>query len=97
MLSDDSVKEAVEPYTRGLADILAYDVVSYRYVGDDPKTYVGRLASNVQAVDPSMVFRSHVEGYEEDLDHIDPSPDTYKLMNAVRELHERLSALEALQ
>ena len=96
--SDVRAKEDVKPYTRGLEDILAYELFSYRYAPEmnlGERTYIGRMADRVKVIDPSMVVLSPFQGMGyDDLETIDSTPDMYKLMNAVKTLHERISALE---
>lgn len=98
--SDARSKEAIKPYTRGLADILAYEPISYRYKAAmqlGSRTYIGRLAGAVKAVDPSMVHVSPIQGMGfDDLETIDSSADLYKVFNAIKTLHERIEALELL-
>jgi hypothetical protein len=97
--SDVRMKRNVQPYTRGLSDILAYKPVSYQFTketGEGDKVYVGRLAHEVKAVDPSMVMLApqQTKGYS-DLETIDSNADMYKVFNAIKALHERIEALEA--
>jgi hypothetical protein len=93
VLSDPRLKTVEADYTRGLEDILAYRPITFRYKNDPDHVYVGRLSTDVKAVDPSMIFITSNEDYN-DLEAIDGTPDKYKIINAIKTLHQRLAALE---
>ena len=92
--SDIRVKKDIKPYSRGLSDILAYEPIAFRYDNDDPKVYVGRSAQAVREVDGSMVYTRDHMGID-DFQFIDVNPDIYKVFNAIRTLHDRISDLES--
>lgn len=92
VLSDISVKRNIVDYTRGLDDILKYRPIAYQYVGDeDDRVFVGQVAQEVELIDPSMILIN-----KDGLKMIDGTPDIYKLVNAVKTLHERIARLEAM-
>jgi hypothetical protein len=92
IVSDERTKTNIEPYTRGLADILAYQPVKYHYVKevdpDESHVYIGRLSQHVAAVDPDMILPSvlKIEGME-GLTTINQQSDIYKVFNAIKTLH----------
>jgi len=106
-VSDARTKRDVEPYTRGLADLVKLKPVSYRYNGlgnttDDGELRYGLTAQDAQPFIPECVRPTHRmpryggdDPYLPDQLSLHPEPLTYALINAVRELSERLAAVEA--
>jgi cytoskeletal protein CcmA (bactofilin family) len=109
--SDARIKEVLGDYGQGLPAILALAPRVYRYLGNDTneksgpsshagaeRQFVGLVAQEIEGVFPEMVSRrsGFIDGQAvDDLRLLDPSPLTYALVNAVKELAERLAALEA--
>jgi hypothetical protein len=105
VLSDARVKRDVKALDLGLSEIRRLKPVYYKYNGeagtiDDGREYVGIVAQDIAEVMPIAVrhdaFADVGEGREDyrDLLTYDPSPLTYVLINAVRELAERVEQLE---
>jgi len=104
-LSDASIKTDVQPYTRGLDAIQALNPVAYRYndkspfaAPDDPVRY-GLIAQEVAPHVPEAVgtYLHKPEGTERgiDLATLDPGHLIFVLINAVKELSNKVAALEA--
>jgi len=103
IFSDERLKDVLRPYTDGLAMLLQLEPLWYRYNGQGgmPKTtqeHVGLLAQALQGVAPYMVHaaRSKLTPESEDTDilSVDNHAFTYALINAVKELHGRVTTLE---
>jgi len=80
------VKENIEDYQQGLMAVTALRPRTFRFKGQDPKTYIGLVAQEVEPVMPEMVF------LDKDLRMLDATALTYALVNAVKELNVRLMA-----
>jgi hypothetical protein len=102
--SDARVKRDVRPLDAGLSELCRLDPVFFRFNGvagmpDDDREHVGMVAQQVAEVVPFMAQRSSAASEEEggipDLLTYDPGPLTYMLINAVRELSDRVQKLEA--
>ena len=107
--SDLRVKRDVADYGAGLAQLTQLRPVSFQYNGqggtrDDGRTHYGLIAQEAQPVMPELV---HEQPGPETLDQsgdtrlpaqlaTDLGPLTLALVNAVRELAERVAALEGL-
>jgi hypothetical protein len=101
--SDDRVKRNVQPYQAGLADICELAPIRFEYNGDGGTTDDGvtRYGLSAQATQPIMPELVHVMPVSR---HTLPGqlatdlgPLTLALVNAIRELAERVAALEALR
>jgi hypothetical protein len=97
--SGQDIKRDIEPYQRGLAALRQLQPVSFRYRDDAPMQasdpdmqLYGLIAEEVEGVVPEMVGREKVG--ERDLATLAPGMLVYLLTNAVKELAERLEALE---
>jgi len=84
--SDAILKENIEDYQQGLMAVTALRPRTFRFKGQDPKTYIGLVAQEVEPVMPEMVF------LDKDLRMLDATALTYALVNAVKELNVRLMA-----
>ena len=102
--SDDRVKKDVVSYTTGLAAILQLDPISYTYNGKggtiDNVPGMGFSAQAVQPIMPEMVLTIHkkldpADETEIDLLMLDTTALPLALVNAVKELANRVTALEA--
>lgn len=100
--SDIRIKKNITPYTAGLAQVLALRPVQFEHNGfadtDDGLKCWGYLADEVAAVLPecvSTVAKRLRNDAVVDLQMLDTSNISLALVNAVRELHERLARLEA--
>jgi Chaperone of endosialidase len=102
--SDARVKKTSIPYATGLAAILQLEPIAYQYNGlagtsDDGKTYHGFVAQDVLPIMPEMVGivsqKLHPDDPEPtELYVVNNSPLTFALVNAVKELAARVTALE---
>ena len=98
--SDDRVKRDVAPYTAGLEQIMQLRPIAFSYNGkgdttDDGKTYYGVSAQATQPVMPELVAEmapraGRLKGQL--ATHLGPL--TLALCNAVRQLSDRIAALE---
>jgi hypothetical protein len=108
-LSDARLKEAIHPYTRGLAELRALRPVRYKYKKEywaaSDRHFTGLIAQEVQDIVPEMVHPYKFQAIGDklmDVLAVDPSDLTYMLINAVKELDAenqqlkaRLAAVEA--
>ena len=102
--SDARVKKDVTPYRRGLDAVLHLEPISYRYNGlagmlDTESVYHGLAAEDAGAIMPEMlrVFRERLrddDAEPSEILHLNSTPLTFALVNAVKELAARLEALE---
>jgi hypothetical protein len=97
--SGRALKQDIEPYGRGLDAVCRLDPVSYRYNGKGGlptgSRYTGLIAEDVQPVMPELVGSTVLDAAGLVAATIDPSDLTYALVNCVKELNARLTALEA--
>jgi hypothetical protein len=102
VISDDSVKTDVQPYTAGLAELRQLNPVSFVYSAgaafrdDSGTTRYGLLASEVAPIVPEMVGQAEleVEGVPSPTQTLMPGHATWLLINAVKELAARVEVLE---
>jgi hypothetical protein len=93
-ISDISVKRDIQPYMRGLADLLRLEPVTFRYNGeggtvDDGTQMYGLVAQQVQPIVPEIV-NAAMGG----LLGVDSGRLTFAILNALREIDRRLRDLE---
>ena len=104
-ISDVRIKKDIEPYERGLAVIRGLAPVSYAFNGlggttDDGRRFVGFLADDCCAVMPELaVGERKVKLYADDTEDtsvqgLNLSPVTFALINAIKELADRIEELE---
>jgi hypothetical protein len=102
--SDSRIKENVTPYTKGLADILLVNTVTYEYNGLAGTTkgakYTGIIAQEIKEIFPDTVKIYKAKLNEEDeekteLYDFNASDLTFALINAIKELNEKIKILEA--
>lgn len=102
-LSDSRVKENINPYTKGLLEILSINPVTYDYngLGGIKKStgYVGVIAQEIKEVLPETVSTNLVKLNEEDEDKTElltfnSTALTYALINAVKELKAEIDLLK---
>jgi Chaperone of endosialidase len=103
VMSDVRVKKDVSPFTEGLAKLLKIKPVWFRYKGMEEEKQkqeqVGVLAHEIRDTFPYMVSESGESTTTEDgelkgLLTFNPSALSFVIVNAIRELHERLDRLE---
>jgi trimeric autotransporter adhesin len=93
--SDARLKQDIRPYSDGLRSVLAINPVHYRYKeksarGLQPE-YVGVIAQELREVAPYMVGEFERAG--ETYLNVDNSAMTYMLINAVKELNQKVEAV----
>jgi hypothetical protein len=103
--SDERVKKNIQPFTKGLAEVLQIQPVSFQYNGngetiDDGKVYTGIIAQKIQEVLPEAVSYRRVKLHPSDVEETDilqydSDPLLYVLLNAVRELRAEIDELKA--
>jgi len=101
VISDDSLKQNVQPYTAGLTQIRQLNPVSFEYTSgaafrSEGTINYGLLASEVQPVVPEMVGQAEfdVGGSPVSTQTLLPTHLVYLLLNSVKELAARVEALE---
>ena len=102
--SDPRLKKTSALYTTGLEAVCKLEPITYQYNGlaetlDDGRTYHGFDANAVLPVMPEMVTMRAIKLHPDDptpteLLFVNTSPLLFALVNAVRELATRLTALE---
>ena len=105
--SDARVKEVIGSYTRGVADIMALEPKRYRLNGafgsvDDGRVHVSVIAQEARATWPEMVGTyEHTDKDEDDVEtvtellNLNTNELQWALVNAIKELAQRVEALEA--
>jgi hypothetical protein len=101
--SDSRVKENVNPYTKGLAEILLINPVSYDYNGlggiKQSTGHVGVIAQEINTVLPETVGTYSAKLNEDDEENTDlltfnGTALTYVLINAIKELKIEIDSLK---
>ena len=104
VFSDSRIKENVTPYTKGLADILLINTVTYDYNGLAGTTkgakYTGVIAQEMKEIFPETVSTYKAKLNEEDeekteLYDFNSSDLTFALINAVKELKAEIELLKS--
>jgi hypothetical protein len=105
--SDARVKEVIGSYTRGVADIVALEPKRYRLNGafgsvDDGRVHVSVIAQEAQATWPEMIGTyNHTDKDADDVEtatellNLNTNELQWALVNAIKELSQRVEALEA--
>ncbi len=102
--SDVRVKKDVKSLHYGLREICRLNPVFYKFNGEggtpeDGKEYVGLLAQELNEVMPFMVKKSEIasanDKQKRDLLTYESGPLTFIMINAIRELTEKVEKLEA--
>ena len=99
VFSDARIKENVKPYTKGLKEILQIRPVNFNYKKEadkGDKTYAGVIAQELEKVVPTMVNTTNekINGVE-GIKSVDGNEYTFMLINAVKELSQKVEKLEA--
>jgi len=99
VFSDARIKENVKPYTKGLKEILQIKPVNFNYKKEadkGDKTYTGVIAQELEKVVPTMVNTTNekINGVE-GIKSVDGNEYTFMLINAVKELSQKVEKLEA--
>jgi len=99
--SDDRIKQNVAAYTSGLDAVCALQPITYEYNGEggvpaDGRRHVGLSAQATQPIMPELVQEmADAPGLLPNQLAIDLGPLALALCNAIRELTDRVAALEA--
>jgi hypothetical protein len=95
--SDAALKENIEPYRSGLAEVLQLEPRSFNYTKDAPlgagSRRFGLLAQEVAAVLPEIVGETTID--EKTYATIEPGLLVFALVNSIKALEARLTLLEA--
>lgn len=104
VLSDDRLKDtkAFRPYDHGLETLLKLEPTYYRYSGEynlrTNQEFVGFRAQQLQKVVPEMVETTMMQKTEKskpvEMLMVNDSQLPYILLNAIKELNDRITALE---
>lgn len=101
--SDSRIKENIKPYEKGLSELLLVNPVNYEYNGlagtEKGKEYTGIIAQEIKEIFPETVSTYRAKLNETDTEKTDlydfnSSALTFALINAVKELNERIAILE---
>ena len=91
--SDKRLKNINGDFKKGLSTIKNIDIVNYEYKHDKGKEYVGIIAQELEKVLPEAVSEKVAMGYE-DLKVVNESPVLWTLVNAVKELSDKLDKVD---
>jgi len=103
-LSDSRVKENIKPYSKGLAEILLVSPVNYEYNGLANTIkgieYTGIIAQEIKEIFPEtvVVYKARLNEADEEkteLYSFNSTALTFALINAIKELNEKIKILEA--
>lgn len=89
--SDERLKDIHGDYQKGLNELLELEPISFNYKDKRNETYVGLSAQKVQKTSFANIVQRKEDGYLA----IDPSEITYAIVNALKEINNRLGVLEA--
>jgi len=89
--SDERLKDIRGSYNRGLTELLELDPIVFNYKDRKSVPYVGLSAQAVQKTSFANIVHTKEDGYLA----IDPSEITYAIVNALKEINNRLGVLEA--
>lgn len=99
-VSDIRIKENIKKYTRGLSEILKLNPIEYQLNEASgyskeirEKINRGLIANEVEEIMPECVGRINHRGLGE-IRSLDITPITYAMVNAIKELNNRLESLE---
>ncbi|NSL86358.1 tail fiber domain-containing protein [Chitinophaga sp. Mgbs1] len=102
--SDERTKKDIQDFHDGLEKLKALRLVNFKYNGkggtQDNVEQIGLIGQQVEAVIPYMVKRlgnAGDERFPEDMLLLDTSPLIYVVINAVRELDEKIQQLQQLK
>lgn len=102
--SDERLKKNIKPFEEGLAKLREVKPIKFKYNGkgdtpNDGQDYIGVKAQEIQSVFPYMVKTRRAKLNPKDkkdteLLEFDSSPLIFVVINAIKELDERLTSLE---
>lgn len=103
VISDERVKTNIQDYTTGLSEILQINPKTFDYNGkagfDKTTGNIGIIAQEVKDIMPETISTYEAKLNEEDTEEIelfnfDAHPIQFALINAVKELNEKIKSLE---
>lgn len=101
-ISDARIKQDVQDYASGLAEVTQLRPVTYRFLEetgrDTSKTYTGLIAQEAETVMPEMVRQGPADAgslHFDDMRSLDTAALIFAVVNALKEVTTRLEALEA--
>jgi hypothetical protein len=100
--SDIRLKRNIRPYSEGLDTLLKLQPISWEYNGEceipEGLSAVGFSAQDVEGIIPQCVHRrpGKIFGEETEVLALNTGELQYMMMNALRELNERLRILEGV-
>lgn len=94
--SDSRMKKNVQPYTKGLPEILKINTVTFQYNGkggynEDGKTYTGVIAQEIEKILPTTVTKIKSADFNDQRQY-DSSEIIYTLINAIKEQQKLIEA-----
>jgi len=96
--SDARIKENIQEYTRGLSEIEQINTKTFNYTYKKDKPLVGIIAQELENIIPEAVKQGNFETPEgesySDFRMIDQNYLIYTLINAVKELSQKVKTLE---
>lgn len=97
-ISDRRLKRNINPYKKGLSEILKVEPVNFQYNNksnayDLEKTYVGVIAQEIEKILPSTVTVTKDKDLK-DMRTFDSSELTWTMINAIKELNKKIEFLE---
>lgn len=92
--SDSRMKKNVQPYTKGLPEILKINTVTFQYNGkggypDDGNIHTGIIAQEIEKVLPGTVSKIKTSDFEDQRSY-NASEITYTLINAIKEQQKQI-------
>jgi len=101
-ISDARIKQDVQDYASGLAEVVQLRPVTYRFLEetgrDTSKVYTGLIAQEAETVMPEMVRQGPADAgslHFDDMRSLDTAALIFAVVNALKEVTTRLEALEA--
>jgi len=101
-ISDARIKQDVQDYASGLAEVVQLRPVTYRFLQetgrDTSKVYTGLIAQEAETVMPEMVRQGPADAgslHFNDMRSLDTAALIFAVVNALKEVTTRLEALEA--
>jgi len=98
--SDIRLKKNIQPYKKGLSELLLINPKLWRYNEasgfDTSKTHLSPIAQELLEVMPEMIstYKGELNGEEIDLLQVDSSDITWLLVKAIQELNEKVNQLQ---
>ncbi len=101
-LSDKRIKDVLGTYDRGLSDIIQIEPKRYNFndksgypIKEQQKTHIGVIAQEIEEIFPECIVDKVQKGDIDDMRVYDSTALTYALINAVKELNQKIEKLES--